>query len=96
MRKPEKTTDAAPAVCHACRYETTDLASYKNRGTGSPDKNPMWLCELCARGVGGDTVEYPVMCADIMAVQAVFYVGNVLLAALKERPRRERRAGGRG
>lgn len=73
-----------PEACEGCGFVTTEVRPY-NAGT---KKLPWWhwLCLLCANTKCGTAHAYPDQYPDRATLQAVCYVGNVILDRLDSRP----------
>jgi len=83
-----------PGECESCGFETRNLKAYRNDRymfTREPPADACthkWLCDLCAGTMAGNAIEYPEQYSDYhenQVVQAICYVGNMILAALEKR-----------
>ena len=74
--------------CESCGYETL-LKAYTRAPHiehVAPRDEPYpwkWLCDLCARTLAGNAVDYPTQYPDRHIMQTVCHVGNAILAALR-------------
>lgn len=90
-RDPEDTTTrrARPAQCDSCGYGPTDLAEYETWRRHDPkyttESGWHWLCGLCSRTWAGRAHEHQDK-FDYYTLATICHVGNVLLAAIKEKP----------
>lgn len=77
-----------PEEYECCQFETRDLKAYQN-GPSSPmpKETHKWLCILCASTFAGSMFEYSRLYtrAELQTIQAICYVGNAILKAIKDK-----------
>ena len=68
--------------CNSCSFKT-DVEEYPNCSIRMAQKT-MALCALCAGTLAGNAYEYPDHYPDRYVLQTICYVGNAILAELRQ------------
>lgn len=68
-----RTTDEKPDECESCGFKTSVLEGYVSY---FPNNTIRWYCDLCASTMASKK-------KDDHVLQAICYVGNAILAAIK-------------
>lgn len=71
-----------PEACEFCQFKTPDLEAYTR--AVNPRGGTDWLCHFCAATQAGTAHNFPHQFeGQLETLQAVCYIGNTLLAAIK-------------
>lgn len=79
-----------PEECDCCGFVTAGLRLFKDQDTtiaggGKTRQDDFWYCDLCCSTQASTYNRYPNQTpSNTTVMQTVCYVGNVILAALKE------------
>jgi hypothetical protein len=85
-------------ACECCQFEPVKVYPFDderehrqyNRHTGITETNPageekIWLCQLCAAGWAGNSVQYPEQYDNAKTLQTICKTANKVLAELDKK-----------